>query len=313
MDLEFHRLDLRYESLRIRHPTRERRLLASLSDVGQLLPIAVVPGGGDDTDHVVIDGFARVRALKQLREDTVRAVVWEMTELEALLLSRSMRSAEGDTSLEQSWLLAELQQTFGLDQQELARRFDRSTSWVSRRLALIKELPECIHLEIRQGLIAPHAAAKYLVPLARANRVHCERLARAIAKNGFSTRDVGRIYASWRDGSAASRERLMADPALFLRVHQSATEPSENLPLNPRDGVLKEIGFITNATRRLKKHLCSKGPRLELTAVDHEDLLSGLRFASGEIRSSVESLLKLQLEGEQRAGSEYTDGDPRAA
>jgi len=32
MDLEFHQLDLRYESLRIRHPKREKRLLASLSD-----------------------------------------------------------------------------------------------------------------------------------------------------------------------------------------------------------------------------------------------------------------------------------------
>jgi len=311
VDLEFHRLDLRYESLRIRHPGRERRLLASLSEVGQLLPIAVVPRGGDDADHVVIDGFARVRALKQLRQDTVRAVVWELTELDALLLSRSLRSAEGETSLEQSWLLAELQQTFGLDQQELARRFDRSGSWVSRRLALIKELPECIHSEIRRGSIAPHAAAKYLVPLARANRVHCEQLARAISKNGFSTREVGRIYASWRDGTVASRERLIADPALFLRVHQSATEPSVNPPLSPREGVLKEIGFITGAARRLKKHLCSKG--LELTAVDHEDLLSGLRFASGEIRSSVESLLKFQIEGKQCAGSEYADGDPRAA
>ena len=69
------------------------------------------------------------------------------------------------------------------------------------RLALVGELPESVQEEIRQGRIVPHAAAKYLVPIARANRDDCERLARAIAKKGFSSRDVGELYAGWRDGS----------------------------------------------------------------------------------------------------------------
>jgi hypothetical protein len=42
MDLEFHQLDLRYEELRGRSPARERRLLSSLMEVGQQVPIVVV-------------------------------------------------------------------------------------------------------------------------------------------------------------------------------------------------------------------------------------------------------------------------------
>ena len=42
MELEFHQLDLRYERLRVRQPARERRLLASLADAGQQMPIVVV-------------------------------------------------------------------------------------------------------------------------------------------------------------------------------------------------------------------------------------------------------------------------------
>ena len=42
MQLEFHQLELRYERLRIVRPEPERRLLASLAEVGQQVPIVVV-------------------------------------------------------------------------------------------------------------------------------------------------------------------------------------------------------------------------------------------------------------------------------
>ena len=42
MDLEFHQLDLRYDALRTRHVRKERQVLASLADHGQLLPVVVV-------------------------------------------------------------------------------------------------------------------------------------------------------------------------------------------------------------------------------------------------------------------------------
>jgi len=49
----------------------------------------------------------------------------------------------------------------GLD--ELARRFDRSVSWVSRRLALAEVLPEAIQQQVREGQILAQVALKYLV------------------------------------------------------------------------------------------------------------------------------------------------------
>ena len=42
MQLEFHQLDRRWEHLRVRHPERQRRLLASLAESGQQTPIVVV-------------------------------------------------------------------------------------------------------------------------------------------------------------------------------------------------------------------------------------------------------------------------------
>src|SRR5436305_4940952 len=135
MQLEFHQLDRRWEHLRVREPQRQRRLLASLADIGQQTPIIVVVAGPPDR-YLVIDGYKRVAALEQLGRDTVEATVWVMTEAEAVLLSRSLRLSPQESALEQGWLLAEMEQRFGYALDELARRFDRSPSWVSRRLAL---------------------------------------------------------------------------------------------------------------------------------------------------------------------------------
>ena len=51
MQLEFHQLDRRWEHLRVRHPARQRRLLASLADTGQQSPIVVVAAEGQP-DHL---------------------------------------------------------------------------------------------------------------------------------------------------------------------------------------------------------------------------------------------------------------------
>src|SRR3974390_3136427 len=137
MQLEFHQLERRGEHLRVRHAARQRRLLASLAEVGQQTPIVVVAVEGQAERYVVIDGYKRVAGLGEVGRDPVEAVIWPMSEAAAVLLDRSLRLSEHETALEVGWLLAELEQRFGYSLEELARRFDRSVSWVSRRLALV--------------------------------------------------------------------------------------------------------------------------------------------------------------------------------
>ena len=120
--------------------------------------------------YLVIDGHKRIAALQQLGRDTVEATVWPMSEAEALLLSRSLRISPQESALEQGWLLAEMEQRFGYSLDELARRFDRSVSWVSRRLALVELLPEAIQQQVREGRLTAQMAMKYLVPVARVKR-----------------------------------------------------------------------------------------------------------------------------------------------
>ena len=177
MQLEFHQLDRRWEHLRVRHPARQRRLLASLVEAGQQTPIVVVAADEGHPDrYVVIDGYKRIRALDQLGRDTVEAVVWPMGEAAAVLLDRSLRLSEHETALEVGWLLAELERRFGYGLDGLARRFDRSVSWVSRRLALVEVLPEAIQQQVREGKVLAQVALKFLVPVARQDLEDCQRM-----------------------------------------------------------------------------------------------------------------------------------------
>jgi hypothetical protein len=66
---------------------------------------------------------------------------------------------------------------------------------------------------------------KSLVPLARANKVHCDRLSEQLGDARLSTRQLGQIYAAYRAGDAEQRERIANAPLLFLEAKQAITRP----------------------------------------------------------------------------------------
>src|SRR5262245_58112989 len=224
MQLEFHQLDRRWEHLRVRHPARQRRLLASLADMGQQTPIVVVAAENQADRYVVIDGYKRIAALEQLGRDTVEAVVWPMSEAAAVLLDRSLRLSEQESALEVGWLLQEMEQRFGYGLEELARRFDRSVSWVSRRLALAELLPETIQQQVREGKIAAQVAMKFLVPVARQSLEDCQRMAAIFAQQHCDTREAGQLYGAWRRGTPAIRQRILENPGLFFKSQRQVQE-----------------------------------------------------------------------------------------
>lgn len=278
MDIEFHQLDLRYEGLRRRAPEREKRLLASLAQMGQQAPIVVVCGDGGS--RVVIDGYKRVRALRQLKVDTVLAMTWDVAELEALLLERLMRRGESDGALEQAWLLRELHARFALSNQELARRFDKSESWVSRRLALIEDLPEEIQAQVRVGAIVAHAAMKFLVPMARANRADALRLTASLAAHRPSSRQVGAVYGAWLSGSAKTRALLVADPWLFLRAQKEARSAAL-VGKSPAQQLLSDFGTLGGVSRRASSRL-REGIARALLPPEREEVHRCLRQAQAD-------------------------------
>jgi len=292
MDLEFTQLDLRYKNLRRNNSNKERRLLASLSECGQQMPVVVV-GGNKAGIYVLLDGYKRVRALKKLKHDLVRVTIWDLDESDGLLLERLMRTSESDGALEQGWFLDELNDRFDLSHEELARRFDKSQSWVSRRLALVRDLPKEVRKSVQSGKLPAHSAMKFLVPMARAKRDDCIRLVAALGKLQPSTRDMEALYTTWVRGDKKTRELVVTKPEMVLkaREHRALEESSPNTPGRQ---LLDDFGILVGTSRRARTKLV-QGLINDLLPTETEQAQSIARQARTECNAlfrSAASLLK---------------------
>lgn len=277
LELERHQLDLRYARLRLRRESVEQRLVGSLAMCGQQVPIVVVVA--EPGRFRVIDGFRRLRALERLGEDTVWATVWELAEVEALLLVRGLRSTS-ESAIEQAWLLTELSQAFGLSGEELARRFDRSASWVSRRLALVQVLPAAVQEAVRDGRVTAHAAMRHLVPLARAKSAAiCAEVATAVGRERLSGRETAELVALLRRAGGSRWPRILANPRLALEARRAGTAPGAGAL-----SWIRELEGLAIVTERLQE----RRPALEPS--EHQRAREALATARGALAALAEAV-----------------------
>ena len=302
--VELHQLELRYEALRTRSAGRERRLLASIAEAGQQTPIIVVREG---ERWVVVDGYKRARVMRRLGHDMIAATAWELSEADALVLERVLRAGEADSAIEQGWFLRELLERFGLSLEELARRFDRTKSWVSRRLALVRELPAAVQQHVRAGDIGAHAAMKYLVPLARANASDCTQLCEALAPQRPSSREVGELYAAWTAGSAQARQLVVSAPQAVLRAREQARRDGQ-LERGGVELVLDDLRIAGAVSRRAYSRI-KRGALLEAPLDERERV----RRACVEAHAELETVRARCEKEVADARREHASGDPAAA
>ncbi|MDH5646672.1 MAG: ParB N-terminal domain-containing protein, partial [Candidatus Heimdallarchaeota archaeon] len=216
---------LRYACLRVAPPPQEQaRLLASLVAEGQQSPVTLVHDRIGPQRYVLIDGYRRVEALRELGRDLVQALALPMQQAEALIHAHRLERSGQRNALEQGWLLHTLLDEHGLTQAQLSLRLDRSRSWVSRRLSLVTLLPAVVQEALRQGQIPARGAMRSLVPLARANSEACGRLVANLGHEPVTARQLQTLYQGWLKADAEGRERIEAQPRLFLKVQPSEPE-----------------------------------------------------------------------------------------
>jgi len=274
MEVEFHQLEMKYAELRIRDPRKHGKLVAALVEYGQQSPVQVVAGDSAG-QYVLIDGYRRVAALQQLGRDTVQALLLPVSEVDALCLCHRQEKGGSRSALEDGWFLRRLVHEHGMSQPQVGRKLVRSTSWVSRRLGLVGALPESVQELVRTGALCPWGAMRHLVPLARANREHCERLATALAGGSASARQMGRLYVAWRTANAEERQRLVEQPLLYLKAEEAVAaraEPRSDEQLLRTD--LEMLGTVSRrASHRLRDQLRDHLP-LVLTGVWRQSRLA---------------------------------------
>lgn len=242
LELETCHLIPRYSGLRVLDPGRVSRLAASLVRDGQRSPVLVVEGG------VLVDGYHRVAALRELGRDLVKAVELQVTEAEALVLAWRLERGRRKSALEEGWLLAELVETHGHSASELAAQMHRTRSWVSQRLGLVRALPESVQEAVRASKVPAQAAMKSLVPMARRDPTGCEHLVAALPEP-VSVRQMARLYAAWKAADATGRARIVAQPMLLLKAEAATSSASPDA----EERLARDLESVAGLCRRARR------------------------------------------------------------
>jgi hypothetical protein len=115
----------------------------------------------------------------------------------------------------------------------------------------VEELPATIQDHVRRGALPAHAAMKHLVPVGRAPGAGCVRLVAALAGPGRTNRPIGQLYAAWRDGLPAVRERVLTAPLLLLKArHAMGAVPEDEGRL-----LMDDLDMLAAVARRARRRL----------------------------------------------------------
>ncbi len=185
-----------------------RELVDSIRSQGVLQPVVVRPQGGW---YELVAGERRWRAagLAGLRE--IPAVVREMSDEEAALAALVENLQREDLHfLEEAEAYRRIMETFGLTQEELARRVGKSQATVANKLRLLR-LPEDVRRRISREMITERHARELLALDPAGQREVLE----AIVRQGLTVRETERLVAA-RGRRTRPRLAAVGDWRIFV-------------------------------------------------------------------------------------------------
>ncbi|HAT9256251.1 TPA: hypothetical protein JBC26_15850 [Legionella pneumophila subsp. pneumophila] len=234
-EVEWHQLDLSYQSLRMCTNKTKQRLMLSIHTYGQLVPITVISSSLPGRLWTVIDGYLRIAAMKALGKDLIIVEALELNAPEALLYVYNNNECRSWEALEEANLLQELIASKQYSQAQLAEKIGKSEAWVSHRLQLIQALPDCAKELIYQGALSSWAASRILVPFARANLGHTRQFVNYLSTATHTSRELHSFYEHYLRANKKNREDMITNPSLFFKARQRAKldaslEPTQCLP-----------------------------------------------------------------------------------
>ena len=254
MEVDLSSLDLRYAHTRVSKPKHVDMIAHSIDRFGQITPVLIIP---QDELLVLIHGFVRMTALRKLGRETVLADIQEVSEAQALFRLLADTEQRQWEAVEQAWIIRDLKERLGCSLHQIARSIGYDTSWVARRLSLVEGLPEDILHSVATGHVSTYAATRVLVPLARANSKHAEKLVAHLAETPLSTRELSEFLKHYERSNKQTRERMISDPSLFVKAKRTKADKARALSLHqgPEGAWIKDWDIVKAVMRRVMRQI----------------------------------------------------------
>src|SRR3989339_252882 len=208
--VELGHLDTRYEHLRLKDQGREYAIQSSILEQGILEPLCVI--ALSDAERVLLDGYKRYRCAVRLRLSSIPVMTWEDDVAVGILKLLRFSSGNRLSAVEEAGLINELYEVHQLSMVEIARRLERSVSWVSLRLGLLQDMGGDVRERIFSG---EFPVRSYMYSLRHFTRVKSgipkeavSAFVGCVAGHGLSGRDIARLAQAYFKGDAVMKSQI---------------------------------------------------------------------------------------------------------
>ena len=207
-EVELSTFDLRYEGYRMRNPSQERQLLASIGERGIEEPLE-----GVDTKQarILLNGFKRYRCARKLRMGTAPYAALGEDEAMGIIDLLRVSNNKALSIIEQARFIEDLKGVHRMNVAEIAETLSRSKAWVSMRLGLMKEMGEIVREKIFRGSFPVYPYMYTLRQFMRMNGVtkgEVETFVAAVSGKKLSVREIEQLAHCYFRGPESLREEI---------------------------------------------------------------------------------------------------------
>lgn len=206
--VEMSSFDLRYESCRMKNPGAEKSLLASILLHGIRDPLQ---GVDTDDSRILLNGFKRYRCAQKLSIKIVPYFSLGSDEALGIINLLRITNCKSLSIIEQARLVEELTSVYKMCVSDIAKLLERSKSWVSLRVGIIKEMSQFVMDKILSGDFPVYSYMYTLRKFIRINSIkkdQIEEFVDSVSGKNLSIRDIELLAHEYFTGSFDFREQI---------------------------------------------------------------------------------------------------------
>jgi len=240
-----------------------QELAESIRESGVLQPILLRALKGEEARYELVAGERRWRASQLAGKNDIPAIVREMTDDQSLAIALVENLQREDLNpVEEAVGMGQLQERFGLTQEDLAKRLGKSRPALANTMRLL-QLPSPMQDDIRVSrLSAGHGRAL----LAVTEDVAREELWGILRERGLSVREAEAMVTHWKEHGAFPE--TVSAPAKAPSRQRSARQEDPEL-VDLRERLASVLGLAVGCKGSLDKGQITLGfaNRQELAAL----------------------------------------------
>lgn len=213
-EVEILSFDLRYESYRMKNPSAEKALTASILEHGIREPLQGVDSDSDSAQagiRILLNGFKRYRCAKKLKINIVPYYSLGNDEAFGIINLLRIANSKNLNILEQARLIDDLANVHKMSLTDISQLLEKSRGWVSMRLGMLKQMSAFVIEKIFKGEFPAYSymyTLRQFIRMTGVKKEEVDRFVSLVSGKGLSIRDIDILANGYFKGSEGLRQQI---------------------------------------------------------------------------------------------------------